>query len=72
MQNRIEELIEECTHTMTTYKSGIDESWVEFDKQKFAELLIKECAFAAWKCALTDEEGVYSSEKIQQHFGIKE
>ena len=73
MQNRIEELIEECTHTMTTYKSGIDESWVEFDKQKFAELVIKECAKIADDGFGSAHFGLgISGKMLKDHFGIKE
>lgn len=73
MQNRIEELIKKCTSTFTYYSDGrgnVTES--SFDKQKFAELLVKECAFVVCKNALTDDEGCYHNRKINEHFGIKE
>ena len=46
MQNRIEELIKICTERVPYYPAGNDghpEYSIEFNKQKFAELLIKGC-----------------------------
>ena len=46
MQNRIEELIEICTERVPYYPAGNNghpEYSIEFNKQEFAELLIKEC-----------------------------
>lgn len=47
MNERIKQLIAECTHTVTDYSLGIDSSYEDFDKEKFAELIVKECANAA-------------------------
>lgn len=43
MNERIKELVVLCSHTETTYVNGIDESTEVFDKEKFAELIVKEC-----------------------------
>ena len=43
--------------------------------QEFAELIVKECADVAWMNTPETEELEYShliSDKIKQHFGIKE
>ncbi len=72
MQNRIEKLIKKCTNTFTYYSDGrgnVTES--SFDKQKFAELLIKECIT---KCK-TDWHGDSLDDicvQMLEHFGIKE
>lgn len=45
MNERIEALIEQCKHTSTTYFDGrgnVTETY--FDKEKFAELIVRECA----------------------------
>ena len=74
MQNRIEELIKICTERVPYYPAGNDghpEYLIEFNKQKFAELLIKEC------CDLLPEDcqskdGCHASWTIKEHFEIKE
>lgn len=43
MNNRIKELIDQCTHTVTDYSLCIDSSVEVFDKEKFATLIIQEC-----------------------------
>ena len=43
MNERIKELAEQCTHTITDYELGIDSSEIVFDKEKFAELIVQEC-----------------------------
>ena len=44
MNERIKKLISECTYIVTDYSMRIDNSVEEFDKEKFAELIVKECA----------------------------
>ena len=74
MKNRIEELIKICTERVPYYPAGNDgypEYNVEFNKRKFAELLIKECIT---KCK-TDWYGDSLDDICAQmlnHFGIKE
>lgn len=43
MNNRIDKLIAQCTHTVTDYSLGIDSSEEVFDKHAFAKLLIDRC-----------------------------
>jgi hypothetical protein len=43
--------------------------------EKFAELIVKECADVAWRNTPETEELEYShliSDKIKQHFGVEE
>ena len=74
MQNRIEELIEICTERVPYYPAGNNghpEYSIEFNKQEFAELLIKECIT---KCK-TDWHGDSLDDicvQMLEHFGIKE
>lgn len=72
MNERIKELINEST----TIEYGVDNGFdrVTFDKEKFAELLIRECSHIAW---LYDEPklsgpGAMISKMIEKHFGVEE
>lgn len=70
MNKRIEALIKQCTKTYMYYIDGrgnITETY--FNKDMFAELIIKECAHIAW---LNSTEDNVAHLKIKQHFGIEE
>ena len=83
MNERIEELIvqagdyvnETYTGPVPTTFTGNPEWHKEFDKwtqfsEKFAELIVKECADEADKCA---ERGSWmAGYRIKQHFGVEE
>ena len=74
MQNRIEELIKICTERVPYYPAGNDghpEYSIEFNKQKFAELLIKECINIA-NHVYDEREVRCIDDVINEHFGIKE
>lgn len=47
-----------------------EETW-EFDREKFAELLIEKCAEIAHYLAPTDESAEEIRNGIKQYFGIK-
>jgi|LakMenEpi03Aug12_release.lakeMendotaPanAssembly.Ray.scaffolds.fasta_scaffold299521_2 hypothetical protein len=76
MNERIKELINQCT----SYSDG--STWTsreEFDKEKFAELIVKECADIALKSgSVTNKSAVAVAEadriyhKINEHFGVEE
>lgn len=73
MQNRIEELIKICTERVPYYLAGNDghpDYSVEFNKQKFAELLIKECCniFVELRTRPAD----LAAKDVELYFGIKE
>jgi len=75
MNERIQKLIEQAT----TIEYGVDNGFdrVTFDKEKFAELIIQECAESLWteECYNSDlalEEFERNSAKIKQHFGGEE
>ena len=71
MNERINALIEQATTKESFYPSGCDgrhEDRYDFDKQKFAELLVKECM----KVANDHDLGLdIVSTHIKEHFGIE-
>jgi hypothetical protein len=69
MNERIKDLLKQAT---TTHLSGLGE-WDEVDHEKFAELIVRECAGVAQMNTPDTEECEYThliSEKIKEHFGI--
>lgn len=44
----------------------------EFNKEKFAELIIKECANVGSRSMYPDTDPDYVGRKIKQHFGVEE
>ena len=67
MNERIEQLAEQCwVHTNEPLFGANSPHW-EFDRQKFAELLIREC------CDIIEEDGsAVLPLIIKKHFGITE
>jgi len=66
LNERIKELIKQAT-TIEEHKWGV--SYDNFDKEKFAELIVKECAdIATMNQFQYDAVGNY----VLKHFGIKE
>ena len=78
MNERIKELAERAwAYQITVYEdNGVrtyGEQEKEFSKQKFAELIIQECAVVAHNTA--EGETTYGwmvGNKIKQHFGVEE
>lgn len=69
MNNRIKELLAQCTDQLVT------KPWPLIDAEKFAELIVKECAKSLWtdECNNSDlalEEFKKNSKKIREHFGV--
>ncbi len=74
---RIQEFILQATETTDVYNpdTGITHYREFFDHEKFAELIVKECAEVAQMNTPDTEECEYThliSEKIKEHFGIEE
>jgi hypothetical protein len=68
MNQQIEKLIQQAT---TEEQDG----FLYFDKKKFAELIVRECAKVAWYHTPDTEELEYShliEDKILKHFGVEE
>ena len=70
MNERIKELIKQAT-TVEEHKWGI--SYDNFDKEKFAELIVKQCAQLADDCPddYLRQPYKYPSTYIKEHFGVK-
>jgi hypothetical protein len=67
MNERIKELIEQST---TIEEYGWGASYANFDREKFAELIVQECADKVdWILA---EGGKTQGDLLREHFGVKE
>lgn len=67
MDERIRELINEAT----SFKEGLIEGKhdiEEFDKEKFAELIVRECASLAYD----GPGGILDHFGLEEHFGVEE
>ena len=69
MQNRIEELAQNC---FEYYEGTLDGDVVEFNYQQFAELVIKECINIANHVVCDEREVRCIDDVINEHFEIKE
>ena len=80
MNERIKELAKQATNIEYGVDNGFDR--VTFDKEKFAELIVKECAelsvnsqYANTKSEYYEgfnEALIYAGNKIKEHFGVEE
>ena len=73
MNERIKQLAEQATNDVK------DEfgHWInsEFNKEKFAELIVEECGDVAYNAYWENPEtvrGIHIKEKIKRHFGVEE
>lgn len=82
MNQRIQELINTCTIEVEDIDKN-DETfyWTTFDKEKFAELIVRECIHITLKDSLPDWDNASSEANAQcikiavdlrQHFGVEE
>lgn len=73
MNERIKELAEQATTKSTTYFDGrgnITETY--FDREKFAELIVRECANIVNSLEQYEGQGDCSTaEYIKEHFGVE-
>ena len=86
MNERIDELIEECTSVNNDLVYDGRDSYMKtteyFDKEKFAELIVRECALVAKTLPHTPERHwvqdsvtyipVHCEQNILKHFGVEE
>ena len=82
MNERIKELAEQATeHDYTTWDSYNQKELVyyKFNKEKFAQLIVRECMNAVcdprttYLESMTDSSAMYTArERIRKHFGVKE
>ena len=64
MNEQIQQLIKQCT---TYYNGGLGTEIEVFDKEKFAELIVRQCAEIA-----DTAEPFLASDLIREHFGVAE
>ena len=74
MNERIDELIEECTSVNDDLVYDGRDSYMKtteyFDKEKFAELIVKECGKVYIQ---NQQDGVMTlTQDLLQHFGVEE
>jgi hypothetical protein len=81
MNERIKELIEQATTKEDFYPAGCNgypEYRIYFDKEKFAELIIKECLDMAINIVMENNcKEIFTSRTqiqwpIEEHFGVEE
>lgn len=73
MNNRIEELAQQAWRHAALYSSDGDGTFGHLFRDKFAELIVKECARVAFESDLTMAIGQWGADSaILKHFNIKE
>ena len=74
MNERIEKLAEQATAIVEMVgPQGYTSSYANFDREKFAELIVRECAseLIRWKDEPFPYDPEFGANLIKQHFGIK-
>jgi len=74
MNERIEQLAEQCwVHTNEPLFGAKSPHW-EFDRQKFAELIVKECVYVSegYFGFKDHTPGTAIAKEMKQHFGVEE
>jgi hypothetical protein len=71
MNEKIKELEKQATETVKCGLNGTSTSEV-FNRKKFAELIVKECAKACEKNSYLALNGWQRAKQIKEHFGVKE
>jgi hypothetical protein len=68
MNERIKELAEQATSIVEMVgPQGYASSYANFDREKFAELIVRECSLFVFK-----QNGPKSALNLLEHFGVKE
>jgi len=68
MNERIKELAEQAKQSVSQGILGVDQ-WIELYNQKFAELIVRECAAEADKQTIYFR-GIPWGRWIKEHFGV--
>ena len=72
MNERIRELEAQCWEYRDGYEGG-DGWYTVFNRQKFAELIVRECQFAiVSRMDLPSHERKIYNNVLKEHFGVKE
>ena len=69
MNPRIEQLAEECWTRTIELVSGESPRW-EFDRNRFAELIVRACAEQVKNLRVNDY-GISGAEIIREYFGVE-
>jgi hypothetical protein len=69
MNERILELAEQ---SYVTVQSPSGEGYTSFSQEKFAELIVRECAVIGNKAYSDIGNYTYIGDKIREHFGVEE
>ena len=78
MNERIRELAEQAgitTNLETDYFEKDMNKWVDYFSEKFAELIVRECARVSERTGALNEadvEGEMIADAIKEHFGVEE
>jgi len=67
MNKRIQQLAEQATTYIEPVPGHSGEGWI-FDKEKFAELIVRECVLIS----RTSTDGFSAGRRMEEHFGVKE
>ena len=70
MNERIQKLIQQATKVYEPDWNG-DVGFEEFDKEKFAELIVRECAGVSENHKGMNDK-YFIADAIRQHFGVEE
>jgi hypothetical protein len=72
MNERIRELAEQATSIVEMVgPQGYTSSYANFDREKFAELIVRECARVYWNIDDGEIHGEYVK-ALKDHFGVEE
>ena len=70
MNERIKQLAEQATTIVDTVNSqGYSSSYANFDREKFAELIVRECADIA---TINSNQWHSAGTYVLKHFGVEE
>ena len=75
MNERIKELAEQATTKQEFYPAGCNgypEYLYYFNKEKFAELIVRECAEVADNADATRQKWEGIGKYVREHFGVKQ
>ena len=79
MNDKIKQLAKEAgyylydlteTHECKTVETDSKDEWITLEK--FAELIVKECAEFVSNDRQNDDYGVFVANRIKEHFGVEE
>jgi len=69
MNERIKELAEQATIIEYGVDNGSDR--ISFDKEKFAELIVRDCVMCMYRRGV-EGFGILEERMLKEHFGVKE